>query len=93
MLTRAERIGGGLIGLLVGDALGVPYEFHRFCGAEPPAVRRGEEAPLLLSGSAATGSMVYGRRARHSRGEAGGNGSHLPHQRVRRGAAQTRCAG
>ena len=28
MLTRAERITGGLIGLLVGDALGVPYEFH-----------------------------------------------------------------
>lgn len=29
--TRRERIEGGLIGLLVGDALGVPYEFH------PPA--------------------------------------------------------
>jgi ADP-ribosylglycohydrolase len=29
MPTRAERIEGGLIGLLVGDALGVPYEFHR----------------------------------------------------------------
>ena len=28
MATRAERIEGGLIGLLVGDALGVPYEFH-----------------------------------------------------------------
>lgn len=26
--TRAERIAGGLYGLLVGDALGVPYEFH-----------------------------------------------------------------
>jgi len=26
--TRRERIEGGLIGLLVGDALGVPYEFH-----------------------------------------------------------------
>lgn len=26
--TRRERIAGGLIGLLVGDALGVPYEFH-----------------------------------------------------------------
>jgi ADP-ribosylglycohydrolase len=24
-----EKISGGLIGLLVGDALGVPYEFHR----------------------------------------------------------------
>lgn len=26
--TRRERIAGGLVGLLVGDALGVPYEFH-----------------------------------------------------------------
>src|SRR5579859_2515561 len=28
MSTREERIAGGLMGLLVGDALGVPYEFH-----------------------------------------------------------------
>jgi ADP-ribosyl-[dinitrogen reductase] hydrolase len=28
MPMRAERIAGGLIGLLIGDALGVPYEFH-----------------------------------------------------------------
>src|SRR4051812_15206696 len=28
MPTRLERIEGGLVGLLVGDALGVPYEFH-----------------------------------------------------------------
>ncbi len=28
-MTLAERIEGGLIGLLVGDALGVPYEFNR----------------------------------------------------------------
>lgn len=27
MLTRQDRLRGGLIGLLVGDALGVPYEF------------------------------------------------------------------
>jgi ADP-ribosylglycohydrolase len=27
-LTVQDRIAGGLIGLLVGDALGVPYEFH-----------------------------------------------------------------
>ncbi|PXX42646.1 ADP-ribosylglycohydrolase family protein [Undibacterium pigrum] len=26
--TRIERLTGGLVGLLVGDALGVPYEFH-----------------------------------------------------------------
>ncbi|QAT86311.1 putative ADP-ribosylglycohydrolase [Corallococcus coralloides] len=29
MLNREERIAGGLYGLLIGDALGVPYEFHR----------------------------------------------------------------
>lgn len=28
MPTQSERLAGGLIGLLVGDALGVPYEFH-----------------------------------------------------------------
>ncbi|AGC44809.1 ADP-ribosylglycohydrolase [Myxococcus stipitatus DSM 14675] len=28
MVTREERIEGGVLGLLVGDALGVPYEFH-----------------------------------------------------------------
>jgi ADP-ribosyl-[dinitrogen reductase] hydrolase len=28
MPTRCERIEGGLLGLLIGDALGVPYEFH-----------------------------------------------------------------
>jgi len=27
-LSFADRLSGGLIGLLVGDALGVPYEFH-----------------------------------------------------------------
>ncbi len=29
MLTRHERIAGGLWGLLVADAVGVPYEFHQ----------------------------------------------------------------
>jgi len=28
-ITLSDRIRGGLVGLLVGDALGVPYEFHR----------------------------------------------------------------
>lgn len=28
MLTQSECIAGGLLGLLVGDALGVPYEFN-----------------------------------------------------------------
>jgi ADP-ribosylglycohydrolase len=27
-ITKLERIKGGIVGLLVGDALGVPYEFH-----------------------------------------------------------------
>jgi ADP-ribosylglycohydrolase len=27
-LTKAQRIAGGIWGLLIGDALGVPYEFH-----------------------------------------------------------------
>lgn len=27
-ITLTDRISGGIIGLLVGDALGVPYEFH-----------------------------------------------------------------
>ncbi len=27
-MTKLEKIEGGLIGLIVGDALGVPYEFH-----------------------------------------------------------------
>lgn len=26
--SRRDRVAGGLVGLLVGDALGVPYEFH-----------------------------------------------------------------
>jgi ADP-ribosylglycohydrolase len=48
-LTRHERITGGLIGLLVGDALGVPYEFtppHNLPPADqiemtpPPGFRR-----------------------------------------------------
>ncbi|MCF8567979.1 ADP-ribosylglycohydrolase family protein [Alicyclobacillus tolerans] len=29
MLTLSDRIRGGFWGLLVGDAVGVPYEFHR----------------------------------------------------------------
>ncbi len=45
MPTRAERIEGGLLGKLIGDALGVPYEFHRpenipphdFIDYEPPS--------------------------------------------------------
>lgn len=28
MISRSDRVAGGLLGLLVGDALGVPYEFN-----------------------------------------------------------------
>jgi len=35
-MTKAERIKGAMVGLLVGDALGVPYEFH--AASDLPAV-------------------------------------------------------
>lgn len=36
MPMREERLAGGLVGLLVGDALGVPYEFHAAEHIPPP---------------------------------------------------------
>lgn len=42
-MTKEERISGGLIGLLVGDALGVPYEFH--AASELPAFAEIEFEP------------------------------------------------
>jgi ADP-ribosylglycohydrolase len=36
MMIEATRIEGGFVGLLVGDALGVPYEFHRPDTLPPP---------------------------------------------------------
>jgi ADP-ribosyl-[dinitrogen reductase] hydrolase len=38
MLTRRERVEGGVVGLLVADALGVPYETHE-ADEIPPAER------------------------------------------------------
>ena len=38
MPSRRERIEGGVAGLLIGDALGVPYEFHG-----PDAIPPGEQ--------------------------------------------------
>jgi ADP-ribosyl-[dinitrogen reductase] hydrolase len=35
-MTPRERIHGGLLGLLIGDALGVPYEFHEPEDIPPP---------------------------------------------------------
>jgi ADP-ribosyl-[dinitrogen reductase] hydrolase len=50
MVSKQERITGGLIGLLVGDALGVPYEFHP--PQEIPAIAEIEfEPPLCYSHS------------------------------------------
>jgi ADP-ribosylglycohydrolase len=43
-IDRADRIAGGMFGLLVGDALGVPYEFHR-PEALPPAHQIEMEPP------------------------------------------------
>jgi ADP-ribosyl-[dinitrogen reductase] hydrolase len=37
MVTLPERLEGGLDGLLFGDALGVPYEFHRTAEIPPLA--------------------------------------------------------
>jgi ADP-ribosylglycohydrolase len=42
--TYLDRIAGGLIGLLVGDALGVPYEFHP-ASQIPPAARIDYQPP------------------------------------------------
>jgi ADP-ribosylglycohydrolase len=36
MLTVREMVEGGIWGLLVGDALGVPYEFHHAASIPPP---------------------------------------------------------
>lgn len=37
LYVRRDRIAGGLMGLLIGDALGVPYEFHPPHRLPPPA--------------------------------------------------------
>lgn len=42
-LTREDRIRGGLLGLLIGDALGVPYEFH--APEEIPSLKKIEYNP------------------------------------------------
>jgi ADP-ribosyl-[dinitrogen reductase] hydrolase len=45
MLTKTGQIAGGLIGLLIGDALGVPYEFHAACEI-PPLAQIEMEPPI-----------------------------------------------
>jgi hypothetical protein len=64
-LSRAERIRGGLYGLLVGHALGVPYEFHgawedRTCRWSRERAERLSCAPLRDRGHESRA-----RRARH----------------------------
>jgi ADP-ribosylglycohydrolase len=44
-MSRADRVAGGLWGLLVGDAVGVPYEFHQ--AAELPPVASLDMVPPL----------------------------------------------
>jgi ADP-ribosylglycohydrolase len=45
VISRRDRIAGGLFGMLVGDALGVPYEFNR--AADIPAPDQIEMQPPL----------------------------------------------
>jgi ADP-ribosylglycohydrolase len=45
MPSRAERIEGAILGLLVGDALGVPYEFHPSTHIPPIALIEFEPPP------------------------------------------------
>ncbi len=54
MPTDNERLEGGLIGLLVGDALGVPYEFHD--AADIPPADQIEYAPPVGFRRAHTGT-------------------------------------
>lgn len=49
-LTKLQRIQGGLWGLLIGDALGVPYEFHDPSDL-PPKAQLELQAPLGFSRS------------------------------------------
>jgi ADP-ribosylglycohydrolase len=56
MPTRTERIAGGLLGLLVGDALGCPYEFH--AAASIPARELIDMTPPPGFGRAHVGTPV-----------------------------------
>lgn len=48
MPTRQERIEGGLYGLLIGDALGVPYEFHPPAQIPEPSLIEFEPPPGFI---------------------------------------------
>lgn len=46
-LTRKQGIQGGLWGLLIGDALGVPYEFYHPTDL-PPNMQLEMESPIYF---------------------------------------------
>src|SRR5262245_2994756 len=59
MPTRQERIEGGLVGLLVGDALGVPYEFSSPEDLPPADLIEFEPPPGFLRAHAGTPSGTW----------------------------------
>ena len=58
MPTISERIEGGLLGLLIGDALGVPYEFHE--PQDLPSLDEIEFIPPLRSTARGQGAAFAG---------------------------------
>ena len=52
-MNMAERIEGGIWGLLIGDAVGVPYEFHP-PEALPPSAQLEMEPPVGFARAHAT---------------------------------------
>jgi hypothetical protein len=53
MKTLGDRIEGGIYGLLIGDALGVPYEFH-----EPEAIPEPDRTARARSGGSGDRKIV-----------------------------------
>jgi hypothetical protein len=69
-LTRTDRVRGALYGLLVGDALGVPYEFNP--PQRHPSLHEIDCRPVALASNGCTvlgasKSVVNGRKIRHMR--------------------------
>ena len=60
--TRRARLEGGLIGLLVGDALGVPYEFHPPAMIPAPSGNRVRAAAGISEAHARRAGNVFRRR-------------------------------
>jgi ADP-ribosyl-[dinitrogen reductase] hydrolase len=66
MLTRAERLAGGIWGLLVGDALGVPYEFHAAAELPPPHAIEMEPPPELARAHVGTPPGTFSDDGAHA---------------------------